>query len=78
MGLDVHLDQLDLAARLLDDFFEDGSQLPALAVRRGPEIHQHRLARRFGDDILPEGGGGCVFDETSARIGADGLRLACH
>ena len=70
MIVDVHLDELDLAAGVGDRLFQHRRQLLARAAPRRPEIDKHRLARRGGDDVLPEGRRRHVLDRRSRRAAA--------
>jgi hypothetical protein len=63
MLVDVHLDELHLAAGRLDGLLDHRGELLARPAPRGPEINQHGLLAGFGDDVLAELGRGGVFDE---------------
>ena len=73
--VDVHLDELDLALRGADRFFEHRAELLARPAPRRPEIDQHRLALGFLDDVLDESLGRRVLDDGFRR---DVLRLLQH
>ena len=67
MIVDVHLDQLDLAAGGVDRLFELRRQLLAGPAPRRPEVDQHRLAARFLDDVGGESRGRRVLDQLRGR-----------
>ena len=68
MLVDVHLDQLDLAARGANRLFDDRGELAAGAAPRRPEVDQHRLALRFLDHVLDERLGGGFLDQLGRRL----------
>ena len=80
MFVDVHLDQLDLAVGGPDRLLERRRELAAGAAPRRPEVDQHRLALRFLDDILHEGLGCRLLDQTFHRLRRRSAALLyyCH
>src|SRR5208282_3095283 len=67
MLVNIHLDELDLAARSLDRFFENWRELLAGFAPGRPEIDQDRLTRRFRDDIGAEARRGGILYEQRRR-----------
>ena len=67
--VDVHLHQLDLAARGTHRFFDDRRELTAGAAPFRPEVDQDRLMLRFLDDVLYERLGGGFLDQIGCRPG---------
>jgi hypothetical protein len=67
MIVDIHLDELDLAAGLAHRRFNKRRQLLARPAPRRPEIDQHRLVARIGDHVLLEIGGCRVLDQIACR-----------
>ncbi len=70
MIVDVHLDELHLAAGIGDRLLQRRRELLARTAPRRPEIDEHRLTRGGGDDVLPERGRRHILDRRSgpARI----------
>ena len=66
--VDVHLDQLDLAAGGTHRLLQDRRELTAGAAPLRPEVDQHRLALRFLDDVLYERLGGGFLDQIGRRL----------
>jgi len=67
MLVNIHLDELDLAARRLDRFFKNWRKLLAGFAPGCPKIDQDRLTRRFSDDIGAEARRGGIFYEQRRR-----------
>ena len=73
MLVDIHLGELDLALRRLDDFLQDRRELLAGSAPLRPEIDQHRLPLRFLNDVLHEGLRRGVFDVSVRRSGGSAI-----
>jgi len=67
--VDVDLDQLDLAAGLLDRLLQRRGELLARPAPRRPEVDDHGRLARGGDDVLLEAGGVAVLDEVGPAFG---------
>ena len=67
VGVDVHLDQLDLAAERVDRRLQHRRQLAAGAAPVGPEVDHHRQLLRAVDDVAASNGGVGRVDRRSSR-----------
>ena len=61
--INVHLDQLHLAASGLYGLLQHGRELLARPAPGRPEIDEHRLRHRFRHDVLPECRRRCIRNE---------------
>src|SRR5437868_2217392 len=67
MLVDVHFDELELAFGAANELFQNRRKLLAGPAPFRPEVDQHRLAFGFLDDVLNEGLGGRILDQSVRR-----------